>query len=287
MWYNRRGSASSTLAKIAMVTFLFWNTNGKAMEAEVSTLAQEHRVDIIILSELTSSPASMLQALNRAEAAEFHYAPGQCERIRIFTRFSSRFLEPVYESISLSIRRLGLPARTEILVVAAHLPSKLFQSDSSQISACVELARTIREQEEKIGHTRTLVVGDLNMNPFEHGMVTANGMNAAMSRQIASRKTRTVQSREYPFFFNPMWAHLGDRSGHPPGTYYYSHSEFVNYYWNVFDQVLVRPDIIDHFETERIKLLTAVGRTSLLREDGRPDVRNFSDHLPLLFEIEL
>ena len=84
-----------------------------------------------------------------------------------------------------------------------------------------------------------------------------------------------------------MWAHLGERDGHPPGTYFYSHSEFVNYYWNVFDQVVVRPDLIDCFETERIKVLTAVGNTSLLQDDGRPDARNFSDHLPLLFEIEL
>ena len=168
-----------------------------------------------------------------------------------------------------------------------HLPSKLYWSEDSQAFECLEIARTIREQEEKVGHQRTIIVGDLNMNPFEKGLVSANGLNAVMSRQVASRKTRTVKSKEYPFFFNPMWAHLGDRTDRPPGTHYYDRSELVNYYWNVLDQVIIRPDLMDRCDGERIRILTKLGETSLVLNDGRPDQRKFSDHLPLLFELEL
>ena len=61
----------------------------------------------------------------------------------------------------------------------------------------------------------------------------------------------------------------------------------VNYYWNVLDQVIVRPALMDRCDGERIRILTKVGESSLLTNAGRPDHRKFSDHLPLLFELEL
>jgi hypothetical protein len=67
-----------------------------------------------------------------------------------------------------------------------------------------------------------------------------------------------------------MWAHFGDRPAHPPGSHYYERAELVSY-WNVFDQVMVRPDIMDRCHGEGIKILTKVGDTSLLRDDGTPD----------------
>src|SRR5712692_7820936 len=90
-----------------------------------------------------------------------------CERIKIFTRFSSEFLTPTEESDRISIRRLSLPARTEILPAAAHFPSKLFWKEGSQAMECTVLAETIAKNEHAVGHERTLLVGDLNMNPFE------------------------------------------------------------------------------------------------------------------------
>ena len=260
-----------------MVTFLYWNTNRKPLHTEIRALAEAHEVDVIILSEFAGSPATLIERLNSGRLKDFQFAPGECERIQIFTRFSSSFLRPKYEDDWISIRQLKLPARMEILLVAAHLPSKRYWSEDSQALQCPELARTIMEQEENVGHQSTLLVGDLNMNPFEKGMASANGMNAVMSRQVASRKSRTVMSRPYPFFFNPMWAHFGDRQERPPGTYYYERSDLVNYYWNVFDQVMVRPELMDRFDGRRVRIPTKIGETSLLFEDGRPNKRDFSD----------
>jgi endonuclease/exonuclease/phosphatase family metal-dependent hydrolase len=270
-----------------MLTFAYWNLNRKPLEAEIGTLVHSHQVDVLILSEFAGSPVSMQQRLNAESTPQYHYAAGRCEHVQIFTRFSPDFLRATYEGQRISIRRLTLPARLEILVVAAHFPSKFNWSEDSQAFECIELARIIKEQEAHVGHARTLVVGDLNMNPFEKGLVSANGLNAVMSRQVASRGTRVVQSKEYPFFFNPMWAHLGDRPGRPPGSYFYDGSEHVNYYWNVFDQVIIRPELMDHCDAEGIRILTQIGESSLLLDDGRPDDRKFSDHLPLLFGIEL
>lgn len=138
--------------------------------------------------------------------------------------------------------------------------------------------------EDKIGHKRTVLVGDLNMNPFETGLVTANGFNATMSRKIAEKQKRIVNARSFPFFYNPMWSLLGDASHGPPGSYYCSQSEHVAYFWHMFDQILLRPDVLPMFQNNTLKIIDRVGELSLLNDNGIPD-KNISDHLPVLFQL--
>jgi len=81
---------------------------------------------------------------------------------------------------------------------------------------CTNLSNAIVEEERKAGHSRTILVGDLNMNPFEKGVIAAAGLHAVASRRIAERIERTVQGRSYPFFYNPMWGLLETRRSGPP-----------------------------------------------------------------------
>jgi hypothetical protein len=74
---------------------------------------------------------------------------------------------------------------------------------------CTELARTIGDEERHAGHSRTIVVGDFNMNPFEKGLVGASGLRATMARTVAERASRVIQGKPYSFFYNPMWGAPG------------------------------------------------------------------------------
>lgn len=267
-------------------TFLFWNLNRKSLSPLIAELADEHRAEIIILAESGESPASLLQNLNTRRTGSFHFPIGLSSYLTIFTRFSRDFLMPLFESDRISIRRLALPARSEIIIAAVHFPSKLRWSSESQSFECGELARQICFEEDRLGHRRTVVLGDFNMNPFEFGLVAAGGMNAVMSRQVAARSSRIVQGREYRFFYNPMWSHLGDSKSKTAGSYFYDSSEHVNYFWNVFDQVLIRPELAERFDMNRLKIVTSVGTRSLVRHDGRPDLVGSSDHLPIVFDLD-
>jgi hypothetical protein len=125
------------------------------------------------------------------------------------------------------------------------------------------------------------------MNPFEAGVVSAAGLNATMGRSLASRGHRAVQAKAYPFLYNPMWNHFGDHGKAVCGSYYYDAGEHVNYYWNIFDQVLVRPELLPRFPADGVRIVTETPSTSLLTDDGRPDKKVGSDHLPLLFHLDL
>lgn len=271
-----------------MATFAFWNVHKNSLNRAISNLAHHYNVDVLILAESKSNAGNLLAELNTTDAPHFHFTFGMCRKIQIYTNFSREFIKPVFESDNLTIRHLQLPARTDILLAAIHFPSKLFFSEASQASECFELARAIRSAEEKLGHTRTILVGDFNMNPFEVGIVAANGLNAVMTKRIASRQTRKLKNREYFFFYNPMWSYFGDgKEDNPGGSYYYERSENVLYYWNLFDQVLIRPSMMPFFPGENLKILSKIGSQSLISENGIPDKVGASDHLPIVFELKL
>ena len=49
-----------------------------------------------------------------------------------------------------------------------------------------------------------------------------------------------------------MWSLYGDLYHEPVGTYYYKNAELVNYQWNIFDQILMRPKLINKFDRNLI-----------------------------------
>ncbi len=269
--------------------FLCWNLNKRPLQQLVSRLVRSEGVDVVVLIESKVGVGEMLAELNAATAVRFHHSPSPASMstVQVFARFFGQFIRPIAESERYSIRHLTTPDTIDVLLVTVHSPSKRNWSEDSQAFGCIELASEIASTEERVGHSRTVVLGDLNMNPFEKGMVAASGLNATMARSRALKRTRTVQGRQYPFFYNPMWRYLGDRDGMPPGTYHYDNSQHLTYYWNMFDQVLVRPSLIDNLDVDRIRIVDKIAGTSLLTPGGVPNGAVGSDHLPLLFHLRL
>jgi len=271
-----------------MTSFIFWNVHAKHLASRLAILAQRNDVDIIMLAENATPPADTLRSLNAGRKNLYYYVPSRgCDKIEIYARFSAEFIPAIYEDHRTTMRHLRLPGLNDILLAITHFPDKLHWSGDSQSFECIELSQKIRRSEKRIGHTRTVLVGDLNMNPFETGVVSANGLHGVMSRQIAERKKRVVQGKEYIFFYNPMWNYMGDYTSGPPGTYYYNNAEHRVFFWNVFDQLLVRPELLPFFKNEDLRVLDSDGETSLLSLSGLPDDDAASDHLPIFFKLTL
>lgn len=174
-----------------MTTFLFWNINNKPLHRQVRELADEHAVDVLVLAECNLSEATLLNALNTGKAADFHFTRSECPALKIFTRFAGVYLEEVSHDTRVSIRRMRLPAREEMLLATAHLPSKMYADDRDQDRHCEHVGQMVRSAEDTAGHQRTLLVGDLNMNPFERGVVMASGLHAVMTKATAHKRDRT------------------------------------------------------------------------------------------------
>jgi endonuclease/exonuclease/phosphatase family metal-dependent hydrolase len=270
-----------------MTKFVFWNTDRRSVDNLVALLADKYNADLIVLAEYFGEHLSTLDCLNSNARFPFQYAVGLARGLALFCRFSPSFLVPRLDGPRVSIRSLSLPGREELTLVMAHLPSKLFETASDQQFEFQKLSQEIKSIEQQRGHSRTVLIGDLNANPFEAGVVGASGLNATLSRNIARRGSRKVKGTEYPFFYNPMWKHFGEADDQAGGTYYCDTGTHINYYWNVFDQVLVRPDLLPFLPASPVEVISKVGATKLLTASGRPDRQTASDHLPLIFRLDI
>ncbi len=271
-----------------MISFLLWNVQKKNLLTTIARLARLYDVDILILIESRDDPEAVVRALNATPGPKlYEYPRSQCDHVRIYTSFSADFAKSIDEDNRFTVRHVKLPGADDFLLVAAHLVSKTDASGASQAMQAVEFAAKIIQAENHVGHFRTIVAGDLNMNPFEEGMVGANGMHGVMSSDLARKKDRTVQKKRYRYFYNPMWSLLGDASPGPAGTHYYRKAEMVNYFWNMYDQVLLRPDLLSSFRNGDLEIVCSDGQNSFLKRSGLPDDKRFSDHLPIAFKLRL
>jgi exonuclease III len=270
-----------------MATILFWNINKKRLFEEIIFLCNENAVDILILAEAKPdiSDPEVLIALNSGRENVYIAPFNPSTRLSFFFRYPPESIEFVADEGGIAIRRISPPIGLDIILVALHLPSKLRMKEDDQKFQAVRVSELIQKAESNVGHARTIVIGDLNMNHFEVGVVSADGLHAVLTQTIARKGSRKVQGRNKPFFYNPMWGRMGDSSAGAPGTYYYGGSSYVSYFWNTFDQVLLRPDLLDFFLHNDLKVISKIGDNNLMTENGISS--SYSDHLPIVVTLQI
>ncbi len=266
---------------------LFWNLNARPLEHRVGRLAVAHAIDVVCLAECDSPAGALTAALDAAGALGFTEAEESGGKLRVLSRLPRKRLAFVQRGRNnrwlIHRVRPDRPA-PEMTLAVAHLPSKLYTQRETQADAARDLAADVRAIEKRQAHRRTVIVGDLNMNPFEEGVMSATGLHGMMTAQLAEAGPRVIEGKEHSRFYNPMWGLLGDRTPGPPGTYYRSAADTVNYFWNTFDQVLVGPELV--VPLKAVEVLKHDGTASLVTKSDLPDSVEGSDHLPLVFRLE-
>jgi hypothetical protein len=279
-----------------VVKFLFWNIQKKPLGYLVRKLVDEHDIDIVILAEGGRDRWEILHTLNRDRTQHLFHTDDLPDLVtrrrtlppRIYGRVPKETLVRRRDDPGAAFYELVAPVGQHILLVVVHLPSPLHHDEHEQTQVATRVGSVIREVEASLGHQRTVVVGDFNMNPFDKGVMTSDAFHAVMTQATARRRSRMVKEEERAFFYNPMWGCLGDRTPGPPGTYYYDSPGHLPLFWNTFDQVLIRPDLLDAFDASSLQILERAGDVMLLgSRSGRPNQRSASDHLPILFSLHL
>ena len=266
-----------------MLSVLFWNVHNRPLGPLIAAGAADTGADLVILTEC-DYPDMILPLLNVNTLRSFSFRKSFDGRFVLFSRLPAGSIDELGASQGLTFFQLSPPIGMDFLLVAAHLPSKLIYSDEDQRFFSRMSIITILDYEQRVGHDRTVLVGDFNMNPFESGMINVDGFHSTSSRSVASRVTRTVHGQEFKFFYNPMWNLLGDDEA-PPGSYYHTSPSPTGTHWHLLDQVMVRPSVLGALPQGHVRILTRVGGYDLLRADGRIDTTVGSDHLPLWFEL--
>lgn len=242
-------------------------------------------MDVLILAEYKSSLVPLLQELNENNERVYIQQPyNLSERLVFISRYPVGAIHSVHDDGGIAVRSVRPPIGIEILLFAVHLPSKLHRSAAEQTIFAIRISAAIRECEERVGHANSLIIGDLNMDPFEDGVVAADGIHAVMDKTLALEVSRVVDGEERRYFYNPMWNYLGDDTAGPPGTYYRRGGQ-ISQFWHTFDQVLMRPSILPYYSPSALRVLTKIGARELI-SNGRID-SSISDHLPILLGLAI
>ncbi len=95
-----------------------------------------------------------------------------------------------------------------------------------------------------------------------------------------------AESGVYRFFYNPMWGSWGDRTVGTPGSYFHRAPTVAGLFCHVFEQVLLRPVLMDL--RHGLAILDCIGGERLLTAStGVPRSTEVSDHLRLAFRLNL
>ena len=245
------------------VSFLFWN-----LRAQTATLAARQPsllqsiarfagmgVDVLLFAECTIDPLVVTGTLNGGGTGPYYHAISQSWRVLFFSRiegapWTDRFVDTIRNRITAQEVQAGNAAG--ILVVGAHLDPGNYQTLDDRAEWARDVAAEIRLLEKDVGHDRTILVGDLNMNPYDGGLMQTTALHAVMTRDLARSVQRLTAREKFPPFYNPMWSCFGDRrpgmmgrlpiARRPPGTYFFANPQArASPFWNLYDQVLLRP----------------------------------------------
>lgn len=262
---------------------LFWNMQKKDAPPEFSAFCQAQEVDVVLLAEPGPHAKMLGESLSAPGIDGYLRLSPSAGRFEVFSRLLLHQMRWKHGSNRFSIWQIEPVLGADFILVVVHLPAKLNAEYLDQHESARQVVIELQRVESELGHQRSLVIGDFNMHPFDDGMVAASAFHGVMDRRTAAKRARIVQKVKYDFFFNPMWSRMGDASKGPPGTHSYSDPGIKAFFWHTFDQVLLRPALLNRVPDQNIAVLTSLGKLTLLNKNGK--IVGSSDHLPLLVEL--
>ncbi len=284
------------------VSFLFWKLRSfeagtrPALERALFRLVSLG-VDVFLFAECRSDSLAMTALLNGGVAGPYYHVQSRSQRVAFYSRLTGVVwddLAPGPLTDRVTPIELRPNAALSLLIVGVHLDSGNHQSVQRRAIWARRAVQDVRQLENDLNHTRTILVGDFNMNPFDGGLVDADALHAVMTRDLALGR-HVERPQGLPLFlqsdveFSGRLAPPGPAGpSHrlPPGTHFYGPSgELATHFWQMYDQILLRPDMMDRLL--HLEVMVTDGVAPLVTPSGRPKSQALTDHLPIHFILDL
>lgn len=267
-----------------LLRIVFWNVNKKNLNHYVCSITASTNADVVVLLENGVSSKETLQSLRVNVSPNFYYPriiSTDREKFHCFCRNPELDLSEIHSELRMSARLFQI-GQHKALLVLVHGHDIRNHGDSQWQFATTEIADTVKLLQNQKHTNKLILLGDFNLNPFDWGMNDARGLNAMMTKACVKSGRRTLNEKEYDFYYNPMWSLFGDNTDGPAGTIYNTSGQGF-YGWSMLDQVIVHHSVVEFFGS--VKIVTKAGTKSLLSRSGHPDANNASDHFPILVEF--
>lgn len=163
-----------------------------------------------------------------------------------------------------------------------HLPDRRSSPNvASRLFEIRALMRRVHAAETQYSCDNTVIIGDLNANPYDSELLQVDALNAIPFKEVLRvHGKRTWHGRDFKYLYNPVLNWLSE-STTMYGSYYRATAD-AEPYWHCLDQVLVSPSLMDSIS--QFAYLRSIGGEDLV-EKRRPK-KKISDHLPLFVTIQ-
>ena len=272
--------------EVVNIKYIFWNIKGKNLFEPIVRLILENNIDIIALTETDLLDVHCLineLRLNNQDWKLVEICPVSDTKL-----LAKRDIRTLVHEESKRFSTYKLYNENDLyLLNVLHLDSAMYKDEYARSQKATNISQILRKTEEsmfKNEEYKTITIGDFNLQPYSQGVIGYYGFNATMSKSKAKNISRKVDDEQKYFYFNPMWKLMGDNRL-VQGTYYNnSDQQDRSMFWYTFDQLLIRPFLIDKFNWDFFDIIEGTRNYSFIR-NGIINKTQYSDHLPLKFEI--
>lgn len=257
--------------------FIYWNTKNFREIRAIIEICKEYSPDIIFLSETSS----IFIDENTDQLAEIGYQnfknPG-CDRIVILSKVSINIDLGIQSHYYTNVKVLGID------VIAVHFPATMHHHMSALRNHLLNFRNLINVEIGKSSETAILIIGDLNVNPFEAPMINFDGFMATNSPNARESVTNLGDCRET--YYNPTWMLFADNRF--PGTMKFPRPSAVSFdilEFHFLDQVLLSQNLKNMLDGEIIETIKET--SSFAFYNSRNNRVDYSDHLPIVYEFKI
>ena len=261
------------------MNLLFWNLNRNDNTGLIASLVTEKDVDVAMFAEHQQVDVPAL-----ARVLGPCYQPGPswlgCDKVRSVMKTDLR-VRHTWEETRFSVSYIGGRDRDYILAMT-HLPDRRSSPNvASRLFEIRKLMRRVHTAETQCSCDNTVIIGDLNANPYDSELLQVDALNAIPFKEVLRvHKKRTWHGWDFKYLYNPVLNWLSE-STTMYGSYYRATAD-AEPYWHCLDQVLVSPSLMDSIS--QFAYLRSIGGEDLV-EKWRPK-KKISDHLPLFVTIQ-
>lgn len=269
------------------INILFWNIYKKNFIDILCEIIIENKVDIIAMAECENLDVQAL--INHLHMKGYFMKSVEiCPEnndIKVLAKDSIN-ISPKEENKRFSTYQIRHKGELFLLSVL-HLDSGLYKEENARNKRAERISKQIEKIEYEVygdDERKGIVIGDFNLQPYSDGIMNVFSFNATMSISKAKKLYREVDNEKCWFYFNPVWKLMGDNTL-VQGSYYNNEDgQDKSIFWYAYDAVLLRPYFIDRFNWDNFRYVFKTEKHSLLNIETI-NKKEYSDHLPILFEI--
>ena len=263
-----------------------WNCKGldsvPIHNKAITTLAKDLSADVFCLIESKDDSSNVVNLLSKSGFTYMEICSSVNDDIKIFAKDCILFTPSICGERWCSMDYKDSQERI-IKFFFVHLCAKNSTNEITRHYRNSLIATEIKNSSQSVENI--FIVGDFNENPYESTLCSYNCFNGifpSMKSRAENYVIRAYCDKEY--FINPSWD-IFTNNDDVAGSFYFKNNAIDCLGWNVLDQVIMSFNAYENiYEKKTLKVIPKTTNIDLL-DNGIPNKNNYSDHLPISFNI--